>query len=129
MNAEERQALHDAVVDACSGLDSAGWHGQAWKALDQIGVTSLSVSEAAGGAGADLRAATVVLLALGSLGASVPVVETGLMAGWLMERAGARLPDGIVTAAVGDGLQVHSDDDGWMVSGTLTRVPWARHAD
>jgi acyl-CoA dehydrogenase len=129
MNAEERQALHDAVVDACSGLDSAGWHGQAWKALDQIGVTSLSVSEAAGGAGADLRTATVVLLALGSLGASVPVVETGLMAGWLMERAGARLPGGIVTVAVGDGLQVHSDDDGWMVSGTLTRVPWARHAN
>ena len=52
----------------------------------------------------------MVLLALGSLGASVPVVETELMAGWLMERAGARLPDGIVTAAVGDGLQVHSDD-------------------
>ena len=22
MNAEERQALHDAIVDACSGLDS-----------------------------------------------------------------------------------------------------------
>jgi acyl-CoA dehydrogenase len=129
MNAEERQALHDAVVAACGGLDSAGWHGQAWKALDQIGVTSLSVSEAAGGAGADLRAATVVLLALGSLGASVPVVETGLMAGWLMERAGGRLPDGIVTAAVGDALQVHSDDGAWMVSGTLTRVPWARHAD
>jgi acyl-CoA dehydrogenase len=97
--------------------------------LVQIGVTSLSVSEATGGAGADLRAATVVLLALGSLGASVPVVETGLMAGRLMERAGARLRGGIVTAAAGDGLQVHSDDGGWIVSGTLTRVPWARHAD
>ena len=129
MNGEERQALHDAVVSACGGLDAGGWHGQAWKALDQIGVRSLSVSEAAGGAGADLRAATVVLLALGSLGASVPAVETGLMAGWLMEQAGGRLPDGIVTAAVGDQLQVHSEDGGWMVSGTLTRVPWARHAD
>jgi acyl-CoA dehydrogenase len=129
VNAEEQQALHDAVVAACGGLDAAGWHGEAWKALDQIGVRSLSVSEAAGGAGADLRAATVVMLALGSLGASVPVAETGLMAGWLMERAGARLPDGIVTAAVGDRLQLHSDDGGWMASGTLTRVPWARHAD
>src|SRR5580704_4750341 len=129
VNGEERQALHDAVVSACGGLDAGGWHSQAWKALDQIGVRSLSVSEAAGGAGADLGAATVVLLALGSLGASVPVVETGLMAGWLMERAGGRLPDGIVTAAVGDRLQVHSEDGEWMVSGTLTRVPWARHAD
>ena len=129
MNAEERRALHDAVVAACGSLDDAGWHGQAWKALDQIGVTSLSVSETAGGAGADLRAATVALLALGSLGVSVPAVETGLMAGWLLERAGARLPEGIVTAAVGDGLQVRSDDDGWVVSGRLTRVPWARHAD
>jgi acyl-CoA dehydrogenase len=129
VNSEERQALDDAVVAACGSLNAVGWHGQAWKALDQIGVTALSVSETAGGAGADLRAATVVLLALGSLGASVPAVETGLMAGWLLERVNARLPDGIVTAAVGDGLQLRSDDGRWLISGTLTRVPWARHAD
>jgi acyl-CoA dehydrogenase len=129
VTAEERQALHDAVVDACGGADSPGWNPKAWKALDQMGVTSLSVSEAAGGGGADLSTAAVVLIALGSLGVSVPVAETGLMAGWLMERAGARLPEGIVTAAIGDTLELHPDEGRWLVSGTLPRVPWARHAD
>ena len=129
MIAEERQALHDAVADACGGTDGAGWHPKAWEALDQIGVTSLSVAEAAGGGGADLRAAAVVLMALGSLGVSVPVTETGLMAGWLIERAGARLPDGIVTAALGETLELRPAEGQWLVSGTLGRVPWARQAD
>jgi acyl-CoA dehydrogenase len=129
VNEEERDSLRDAVVGTCGDLDGQGWHPQAWKALDRIGVTSLSVSEAAGGAGADLGGATVVLLALGSLGASVPAVETGLMAGWLAERAEARLPDGIVTAATGDTLDLRFDNGRWRATGTLTRVPWARHAD
>ena len=129
MIAEERQALRAAVADACAGPDSPGWNLKAWKALDQMGVTSLSVAEAAGGGGADLSAAVVVLTALGSLGVSVPVTETGLMAGWLMERAGARLPEGIITAAVGGALELHPGEGHWLVSGTLPRVPWARHAD
>jgi acyl-CoA dehydrogenase len=129
VNADERQALHDAVTAACGDRDGRGWHSHAWEALDQMGVTSLSVSEAAGGASAGLDAAAVVLMALGSLGVSVPAVETGLMAGWLLERAGSRLPEGIVTAAVGDTLELVPDEGRWLISGRLTRVPWARYAD
>ena len=135
MIAAERQDLQEAVVGACGELDGAGWQPGAWAALEEIGVTALPVPEPAGGAGADLDAATVVLLAIGSVGASVPVVETGLLAGRLVELAGTRLPDGTLTAALGEHLDVRPlGDNGsvgrrWSVTGTLERVPWARHAD
>lgn len=129
MNTEERDALHDAVLGACRGVDSTGWHPDAWHALTKLGAAHLSVSEAAGGAGADLSAATVALIALGSLGASVPEVEAGLMAGWVLELAGARLPGGIVTASVCDTLEVRHNGAGYTLSGELSRVPWARQAE
>jgi acyl-CoA dehydrogenase len=129
MTDEERQALHDAVVSACGSAGSAGWHPAVWRDLDQMGMTALAVPEAVGGGGADLAAATAVLVALGSAGASVPAVETGLMAGWLMENAGARLPAGVVTAAAGEALELRSEGNSWRVTGTLPRVAWARQAD
>jgi acyl-CoA dehydrogenase len=129
MTEEERQALHDVVVSACGAPDAAGWHPEIWRDLDRMGMTALSVPEAIGGGGADLAAATAVLIALGYAGASVPAVETGLMAGWLMESAGARLPAGVVTAAAGEALELRSEGNQWRVTGTLPRVAWARQAD
>lgn len=129
MTDEERQALHDAVVSACGSLDAAGWHPEVWRNLGRMGMTALSVPEVVGGGGADIVAVTVVLLALGSAGVSVPAVETGLMAGWLMERAGARLPAGVVTAAAAEALELRSEGNQWRVTGTLPRVAWARQAD
>jgi acyl-CoA dehydrogenase len=129
VNAEERIALHDAVVGACGEVDSTGWHIDALQVLMKLGAARLSVSEAAGGAGANLSEEVVVLIALGSLGVSVPEVEAGLMAGWALERAGARLPDGIVTASVCDSLDVRFDGVQCTLSGELSRVPWARQAE
>ncbi|MER6176953.1 acyl-CoA dehydrogenase family protein [Streptosporangium sp. NPDC001681] len=129
MNAEERRDLHEAVVGVCGEPPADGWHPEVWRALDEIGVTALPVSEEAGGGGAGLSAATTVLIALGSVAASVPAVETGLLAGWLLDRTGAELPGGVLTAAVADGLEIRPVNDGWLVSGTVTRVPWARCAD
>jgi acyl-CoA dehydrogenase len=129
VNPEERRALRDAVLGACGDVDATGWHLGAWRALMDLGATGLAVSEAVGGAGADLGAATVVLMALGELGASVPEVEAGLMAGWVFEHVGVRLPDGVVTIAVSDELKVTTDGADYVISGALPRVPWARHAD
>jgi acyl-CoA dehydrogenase len=97
--------------------------------LDEIGVIALVVPEANGGAGATYADAAVVLPALGSLAASLPIVEAGLLAGWLMTLAGATLPTGVVTAALADDLDLEPIADGWLLSGQVARVPWARHAD
>ena len=129
MNPEESAALHQAVVAVCSDIDGSGWHPNVWNALEQMGVTALSVAEAAGGAGADLPAATTVLIALGLAGASVPFVESDLVAGYLIEQAGLRMPQGAVTAAIACDYELRRVRDGWLLSGVAPKVPWGRHSD
>jgi acyl-CoA dehydrogenase len=125
---DERQALDETVVAVCDVPDGS-WHPTAWARLAELGASSLAVPEAAGGGGADLSAATVVLSALGSIAASVPEVETGLLAGWLLASVGGRLPTGTTTAAPFADLELTEDGDQLLVSGRVARVPWARHAD
>ena len=40
-----------------------------------------------------------------------------------------KLPTGVVTAAMADDIDARRSGDGWQLSGTVPRVPWARHAD
>ncbi|HEX4394797.1 MAG TPA: acyl-CoA dehydrogenase family protein [Mycobacterium sp.] len=129
MSMETTELLRDSVIGACGELADTGWHPQAWTALDEIGVTALVVPEVNGGAGATYADAAVVLPALGSLAASVPIVELGLMAGWLVTLTGSKLPAGVVIAAVADDIDAQRSGGGWLLSGAVPRVPWARHAD
>ena len=129
MSTETTELLRDSVIGACGELADTGWHPQAWTALEEIGMTALVVPEANGGAGATYGDAAVVLPALGSVAASLPIVEVGLLAGWLTTLAGSKLPIGVVTAAMADDIDARRSGNGWQLSGTVPRVPWARHAD
>jgi acyl-CoA dehydrogenase len=129
MSTETTELLRDSVIGACAELAETGWHPQAWTALDEMGVIAVVVPEVNGGAGATYADAAVVLPALGSLAASLPIVEAGLMAGWLMTLAGTQLPTGVVTAAMAEDLDAQPSGDGWLLSGRVPRVPWARYAD
>lgn len=130
MNPAEREALREAVTSVCAGIESSGWHGDVWLGLESIGVRAVSVPEALGGGGAeDLTAAAVVLKALGAAAASVPFVETDLVAGFALERVERRLPPGVVTAALAPDLEIVEHSGGVTVSGTVPRVPWGRQSD
>ena len=130
-------ALAQAVTDACDRhpsstgpADEAGWNEPLWAALDQIGISLLSVPEERGGSDGDLVTAAAVLDVLGGYSARVPLVETALQAGWLLAECGAPIPDGPMTAAVGGpGVSLVEESGRWMLDGELVRVPWARHAD
>jgi acyl-CoA dehydrogenase len=150
------QALTAAVADACarhSGTDAVrdsapgGWNSPLWAALEQIGVTTISVPEENGGAGGDVATTAAVLAVLGRHSAGVPMAETALLAGWLLAGCGARVPAGPLTAAVadldagsgggtgdglgggtGDGLLIRREGGQWRLRGTFPRVPWARWA-
>jgi acyl-CoA dehydrogenase len=91
-----------------------------WKALEETGLARLTLPEAAGGSEAGLPDAAEVLQAAGAHVARVPLVETDLLAGWLLHSHGLAVPDGPLTAVAGE-LGV----DG-TVTGELARVPWAR---
>jgi len=131
------EALTEAVADACSRYPSstksaagAEWNAPLWSALDQIGITLLSVPEEQGGSGGDLHAAAAVLRVLGQHCAAVPFAETALQAAWLLGSCGAPIPEGPMTAAVGElHLSLVHESGDWMVDGEVARVPWARIAD
>jgi acyl-CoA dehydrogenase len=133
------EALSAAVGDACVRLSDAdevtscadgGWNPRLWAALEQIGVTTISVHEDRGGAGGDVRTAVAVLEVLGQHSAGVPVAETALLAGWLLAECGASVPTGPMTAVVaGPEVSLRRTAVGWSITGTLPRVGWARHAE
>lgn len=135
---EITKALTEAVSDACErhpSVTEAGgeveWNAELWNALEQIGVTLLSVPEEAGGAGGDMSMAVAVLQVLGEQSAGVPFAETALLGAWLLSESGAPIPDGVLTAAVAepDVTLIEEPGGSWTLDGALSRVPWARYAD
>ncbi|GAA1831725.1 acyl-CoA dehydrogenase family protein [Pseudonocardia ailaonensis] len=105
-----------------TALDSA-----LWATLEETGLARLTLPEAAGGSGGTLVDAAEILIAAGRFAARVPLVETDLLAGWLLQAAGLEVPAGPLTAVLGAELKVPAVS-GEPVSGTLRRVPWGRSA-
>jgi acyl-CoA dehydrogenase len=101
-----------------------GWPAKLWSTLDELGLVRLGLTEDAGGSGGELTDVAALLLAAGEATAPVPLAETEL-AGWLLHEAGLTVPMGPLAVAIAEGGVRVSDGS---VSGSLTRVGWARHA-
>jgi acyl-CoA dehydrogenase len=113
-----------AVVNA-KGED---WKGALWRALEEAGLTRAWVPESLGGAGAGLADGFEVARVAGSFAVAVPLAET-LLAGWLLSRAGLRVPAGTLTVApvrTGDKLLLDSRGN---ITGKAQAVPFARDVD
>lgn len=116
-------------LDAVVATEGGALNTALWSALEQMGVTTLSVPERLGGSGGDVGSAVTALQVLGEYSAAVPVAETALSAGRLLARANVAVPPGPLTLSVADehiSTQPHSN--GIAISGVLSRVPWARQA-
>src|SRR6202035_3975185 len=74
-----------------------------WDALEESGLPLAWVPDDLGGAGAAMSDGFAVLRVSGRFTAPVPLAET-LMAGWLLARAGIRVPGGPLTIA-----PIHAD--------------------
>jgi len=122
----ELSELAESVFDRATegeGLDDA-----LWATCVQTGLARLTLPERAGGSGGTLLDAAAVLAAAGAHAARVPLVETDLLGGWLLDAAGLPVPDGPLTAVAGP-LEVSAGGGAEReVSGVLHRVPWARAA-
>ena len=108
-----------------------GWCAGLWMALEQAGMTLISVPEDAGGSGGDVVDAAEVLRLAGKYCGSVPLAETALLGGWALARAGMSIPAGPLAFGVvqaTDQFTMAHRDGGWRVSGVLRNIPWARHA-
>jgi acyl-CoA dehydrogenase len=101
---------------------AANWKAPLWDALEQAGLPLAWVSEANGGAGADLLDGFDILRISGQYAAPVALAET-LLAGHFLDAAGIKCPAGPMTVAplrLGDHLTC--DKDG-AISGTARAVP------
>ena len=101
-----------------------------WDAVVQAGFTAALLPEKAGGFGATAREALRILQISAAHTAPIPLAET-MLAGWLLAAAGLAVPDGVLTLAPvrkADRLVLARRGDGWHMSGTAHRVPWARDA-
>src|SRR5947209_19307644 len=101
-----------------------------WSALTDAGLTKALVSEKAGGAGVDLADGLALLIEAGRHSVPAPLAET-MIAGWLLDRAGLPVPDGVLTFAVpsaNESVRAKRDSATWHLNGKLARVPWAKAA-
>ncbi|HYH31931.1 MAG TPA: acyl-CoA dehydrogenase family protein [Pseudonocardia sp.] len=118
----ELQELAGSVFGDAASSDT-GFDAALWATLEETGLARLTLPAEAGGSEGTFADAAVVLAAAGTHAARVPLVETDLLAGWLLHAAGVAAPEGPLTAVAG-ALEV----DGSTVRGELRRVPWARAA-
>ena len=127
MTAGETGELEQLAEDVFAGADPAGegFDAALWATLEETGLARLTLPLSAGGGEASLLESAVVLQAAGAHAARVPLVETDLLAGWLLARAGLPVPDGPLTFGAGD---LELSPAARRAAGTLRRVPWARAA-
>ncbi|MBV9066274.1 MAG: acyl-CoA/acyl-ACP dehydrogenase [Methylobacteriaceae bacterium] len=101
-----------------------------WSALTDAGLTAALVSERAGGAGVDLADGLALLIEAGRFSVPAPLAET-MIAGWLLDRAGLPVPQGVLTFAISganESVSVKRAGENVHLSGKLARLPWAKDA-
>jgi acyl-CoA dehydrogenase len=130
---ETAERLFQAHCDTAirRSADLGTWPAALWAAVEEAGLHRALVPEAAGGFGVAVADALSLLKVAGAHAAPIPLAET-MLASWLLAGAELAIPDGPLTCGPvrdGEAVTVTPVGGGWHVSGTLTRVPWARDVD
>jgi acyl-CoA dehydrogenase len=118
----ELRELAESVFGDSRESAGYGFDAGLWAICEETGLARLTLPEAAGGSEGSFADAATVLAAAGRFAARVPLVETDLLAGWLLHVAGIDLPAGPLSAVAAADLEIA---DG-RATGRLRRVPWGR---
>ena len=108
--------------------DVAGWNQAAWNALVNLGFQWVSVPVAAGGAGGTVADMLAVVTLTGASAPSLPLADSGLLAGWLLSEAGWPLPSGpvaVIPPRSARGLTLSLSQGRLTLDGSAPSVPWA----
>jgi acyl-CoA dehydrogenase len=106
--------------------EAGEWPAALWQALEEVGISTAALPEAAGGSGIEFEDAMFALRRSAYHAAPVPLAET-MLAGRLLAAAGIKVPQGSLTVAPvqrNDHLEFAKAAAGATVSGTAHRVPW-----
>jgi acyl-CoA dehydrogenase len=102
----------------------------AWAAVEEAGLHRALVPEDFGGYGVEIADALSLLRVAGEYALPLPLAET-MLASWLLAGARIDIPDGPLSLApvvARERLTLTRTAKGWHLSGTATRIPWARDA-
>ncbi|MDR3528928.1 MAG: acyl-CoA dehydrogenase [Rhodopila sp.] len=130
---ETADRLFQAHCDTATqrSADQGTWPTGLWAAVEEAGLHRALVPESAGGFGVAVTDALSLLKVAGAHALPLPLAET-MLASWLLAGAGLEIPDGPLTVGPvrdGETAILTPAGGGWRVSGTVTRVPWARDVD
>ena len=109
--------------------EAIGWDDTLWGEVAGAGFPWIGLS--GDGSGGTLLDTAEILHRCGRYGVPLPVAETGMIGGWMLQRAGVGLPDGPVTVPVphpDDEVELSRRDGGWHIGARFHRVPWASNA-
>ncbi len=98
-----------------------------WDAVAETGVPLAALPESAGGADAEWSDLYAALRVAGRFSAPIPLAET-MLAGWAASSCGLETSDGPMTVGpvrASDTLTLRRDGNGWRLSGTASRLPYA----
>jgi len=130
LRALARSIIADRTADALTRPQvELPYDASLWETLTESGLTLLTTPVSAGGGGAGIAEAAVVLSAAAEFAAPVPIAESDLLAAWLLDAAQLEVPTGPMTAGTCEVSISSVDAESVRVSGTLERVPWARNCD
>lgn len=106
------------------------WSVAAWTQVAEADLPWIGVPEERGGSGGSLDDVYEVAKLTGRCALALPVVETGI-AGRLLSGAGVAIPPGPLSLGgyAAERLTMQRHDAGWMIHGSLQRVPWGRHVE
>ena len=101
-----------------------------WDAVAETGLPLAALPESAGGADAEWSDLFAALRVAGRYSAPLPLAET-MLAGWAAATCGLETSDGPMTVGPvrsADRLTLRRDGNGWRLSGTASRLPYASFA-
>lgn len=116
-----RDLCESTVVDAA---EKGEWPEALWNAIAEAGLDRAAVPEDLGGAGTDLADGLAVIRVAGRFATPIPLAES-ILAGILLSRAGADVPEGPLTVATTRKLGLEKTGEGWSLNGVAAQVPWA----
>lgn len=129
----DSDVVGDAVREILSRFEPGdvtgerAWNVDLWRALADAGFTGAGLAESAGGSGGTLADAVAVVAALAAGGAAVPVAEQLLVSAPALVSTGLSLPslDEPLTFAIADAVTADPSAAGWVLTGSVSDVPWA----
>jgi acyl-CoA dehydrogenase len=124
---ETADRLFQAHCDTATqrAADQGTWPAALWGAVEEAGLHRALVPEEAGGFGVAVPDALSLLKVAGAHAVPLPLPET-MLASWLLAGAGLAIPDGPLSIGAVRAGESLSLTPGGHLSGSLTRIPWAR---